>query len=124
MGEDEGDAAWIVAVLCGLWYKSVKTNAGRERTCPLSFWVRLGIKSWDTSQLGREGGEKAYLYRVSVSLQHFLEWEQGEKKRPSGSSARCCHLSAWSTQGVNSFSGGGGSLVAVFIRTREWERVR
>ena len=67
-GEDEGDAAWIVAVLCGLWYESVKTDARRERTRPSSFWVRLGVKSWDTSQLGREGGEKAYLCGVSVLL--------------------------------------------------------
>ena len=67
-GEDEGDAAWIVAVLCGLWYESVKTDAGRERTRLSSFWVRLGVKSWDTSQLGREGGEKAYLCGVSVLL--------------------------------------------------------
>ena len=67
-GEDKGDAAWIVAVLCGLWYKSVKTDVGRERTHLLSFWVHLSIKSWDMSQLGRKGSEKAYLCRVSVLL--------------------------------------------------------
>ena len=107
-----------MAVLCGLQYESVKTNAGRERTCLLSFWVSLGVKSWDTSQLGRKGGEKPYLCRVSVLLAQ--EW--GEKKRPSGSSTRHCHLSVWSALGVSSFSG--GRIIGHCLHRDERMRVR